>query len=107
MAVTGDFGLVVSRAGEDIIVFVAGELDILTAPQLRRLAGDLVDMGIGHLVIDLGDTTFLGSTGLGALVGLARRMRERGGEFSIRNARPHVRKVIEITGLVQLFDVHG
>lgn len=107
MAVTEDFGLVVSRVGEEVIVSIAGELDLITAPQLRRMAGDLIDMGIGHLVIDMTDTTFLASTGLGALVGLARRMRERGGEFSIRNARPHVRKVIEITGLVELFQARS
>jgi anti-sigma B factor antagonist len=49
-----------------------GELDIGTAPKLDAAVGRVLDEGVRDVVLDLGGTTLLDSSGLGALVRAAR-----------------------------------
>ncbi len=78
---------------------VSGELDIATAPQFRTAFGGLLGTGCRHIVIDLSETTFLDSSGLGALVWAAHRMRGAGGEFSVVDPHPAIVPTLEITNV--------
>ena len=50
------------------VVRVAGELDLLTAPQLDSCLLSQIDARGGHVVVDLSKVTFLAAVGLGSLV---------------------------------------
>jgi anti-sigma B factor antagonist len=50
------------------VVRVAGELDMLTAPQLASCLLSQIDARVGHVVVDISKVTFLGAAGLGSLV---------------------------------------
>ncbi|HEX6401838.1 MAG TPA: STAS domain-containing protein [Pseudonocardiaceae bacterium] len=50
------------------VVRVAGELDLLTAPQLDSCLLRLIDVGSGHVVVDLSKVTFLAAAGITSLV---------------------------------------
>ena len=80
------------------IVYVRGELDVYTATLLRRSLAELIAGGARDVVLDLRDLSFISATGLGVLVGAARRLRHHGGTLVVRSTRPSVRKLIEITG---------
>ena len=64
-----------------VVLTVAGELDIATAPRLRTAVGDLMGQGVRHLEIDLGDCTFIDSSGIGALLWAAHRLKAAGGDL--------------------------
>lgn len=86
-------------------VVVRGEIDVATSPvlrrQLERLAGD-----DGPIVVDVHDMTFIDSSGLGVLVDLLERRRAKGGgPVTLEGMQEPVRRVFEITGLTDLFDV--
>ncbi|WP_409330785.1 STAS domain-containing protein [Trujillonella humicola] len=51
---------------------VRGELDIATAPQLGSAVADVLASGATSLVVDLGDTTFLDSSGARQLIRTAK-----------------------------------
>jgi len=87
------------------VVKVAGEVDIQTSPVLEERLGAILDDGQTSVVVDLGDVTFLDSTGLSVLISTLRRCRAAGGELQIVGPRPNVRKVLEITGLTDVFGV--
>ena len=76
----------------------AGDLDLATAPQFRGAIGTLLGTGCRHVVIDLSATTFLDSSGLGALVWAAHRMRAAGGDFSVVSPNASIVTTLEITG---------
>ena len=78
---------------------VAGELDIATAAQFRTSIGALLGTGCRHVVVDLSDVLFVDSSGLGALVWAAHRMRSAGGEFSVANPSAAILPTLRITGL--------
>ena len=69
-------------AGADCAVLrIGGEVDVYSAPQLRERIIELLADGIRHVIADLREVDFLDSTGLGALVGGLKRLREQDGSL--------------------------
>jgi anti-sigma B factor antagonist len=91
-------------AGADCAVLrIAGEIDVFTAPQLRERVIKLLGDGIRHIVADLREVNFVDSTGLGALVGSLKRLRERDGSLKLITGPGRVPQLFQLTGLVRVF----
>ena len=60
-----------------------GELDIGTAPKLDEAVEQALDDGCREVVLDLGPTTLLDSSGLGALIRAARTVGDRHGTMAV------------------------
>jgi anti-sigma B factor antagonist len=86
-------------------VAVAGEVDLYTAPALKRAIGELIDQGARNVLVDLSRTTFIDSTTLGVLMGAVKRLRPAGGELAIACSDPNVRKIFAITLLDRIFAI--
>ena len=56
------------QRGDMVVVSVAGELDMATAPQLQDQISDLLEKGRTRLVFDLAEVSFCDSTGLSVFV---------------------------------------
>jgi anti-sigma B factor antagonist len=95
-----------SRADDDglRIVSVAGEVDMLTSPQLRTLVLDELQSA-SVLVVDLEGITFLGTSGLAVLVELRDAARSAGVPLRLVCTTRRVVRPLTIAGLVALFDV--
>jgi anti-sigma B factor antagonist len=87
-------------------ITLSGELDAFDAPGLRRTFETVLESEPALVVLDLTAVTFLDSTVLGAIVGLLRRMRERGGELRMVLPNTTARRIFEITNLVAALDVY-
>jgi anti-sigma B factor antagonist len=81
-----------------ILITVAGEIDIATAGRLRERVAELAASGL-PLIVGLDQVTFIDATGLGVLVGAARRATAHGGSLRVVCARPQTRKLFRLTGL--------
>jgi anti-sigma B factor antagonist len=100
------FGVEMSRGDGEIIMLVQGEIDVASAPVLwERLVEALPDTK--RLVLDLRETAFIDSTGLSIFVRALRRLRGDGGELILRSPGPSVRKILDITGLDQVFTIEA
>lgn len=85
-----------------------GEIDIWTAPDLRKQWLDLATAEKPDVfVVDLTEVTFLDSTGIGTLVSLRNAQQEHGGEVAVRGANPMIVKVLKLTGLASTFPDAG
>lgn len=103
---TFDFSLTEDRPASGAhVIAVAGEVDIFTAPELKRVIGTAIDGGARELVVDLTETRFLDSTALGVLIGAVKRLRPLEGRLVIVNTEPSTTKTFEITGLDQIFAI--
>jgi anti-sigma B factor antagonist len=58
---------------------VRGELDALTAPDLRPTLDELATQSGREVIVDLSGLRLIDSSGVGALVSLYKRVRENGG----------------------------
>jgi anti-sigma B factor antagonist len=86
---------------------VAGELDMDTVGQLGAAVHEaLIAHHPTQMIIDLGGVTFLGSSGLRALLTAQRMAGERGAALRIENAQGPVLRVLSLTGLLGILDGH-
>ena len=81
---------------------VCGELDIAAADRFRRMVGDLMGAGIRVVTVDLGETEFVDSTGLGALLWAEHRLRAAGGDLVVLHAQGPVARTFALAGLDSL-----
>ncbi len=81
------------------VVTPKGRLNMVSAKQLRTAVAELVDAGTTKVVVDLAETTFLDSSGLGALVAGLKSARQAGGDLRI--ARP-TQQVVTVLGLTNM-----
>ncbi|MEV4256398.1 STAS domain-containing protein [Spirillospora sp. NPDC049652] len=88
------------------VVKINGEIDVFTSPRLRENLLEIIDNGGLYLVVDLGEVTFLDSTGLGVLVGIYHRLRARDGSMSFTGVNERVRRVFHVTQLTKIFVLH-
>jgi anti-sigma B factor antagonist len=92
--------------GDRAILQVTGEVDVYTAPMLREQLRDLAAKGAVHLIVDLSRVEFLDSTGLGALVGGLKRLREAHGSLALVVSTPRTLRIFQITGLTNVLAVN-
>ena len=100
------FSLLFTRKDGRVVVHVAGEVDMATAPALREALEDLiVDQGNLFVTVDLARTTFMDSTGLHALVRALNNVRARGGALTLADPPAIISRLFEVAGLTTLFDI--
>jgi anti-anti-sigma factor len=107
---TYDFGVAVEGDGGRTVVWVRGEVDIGTAPALRRALSDarIRQCRAGEtepLVVDLSDVTFMGATGLGVLANALVHARSFGSDLVLRNPSPMTLRVLDLTELLGVFEI--
>lgn len=91
--------------GDTPVLKVKGEIDVSTAPELRDRLVQINQRGASNVVVDLSEVTFLDSTGLGVLVSGLKRFRSGGGDLRLVVTGKSVSKVLEITGLTEVFQI--
>lgn len=87
------------------IVDLQGEMDVYTTPQAKEAMLDLLEKGYYHLVVNLQRAEYLDSTALGMLVGALKRAREQGGDLRLVAPPSRIRRLLEITRLVNVFPI--
>ena len=88
------------------VLTVAGELDVVGAPELRQHVINAVRAGRHHLVLDLTGVAFVDSFGLGVLIGALKRVRLLDGDLKLVVTEARVRRVLEVCDLDRVFTLH-
>lgn len=91
---------------DTLVVSVFGELDMLVADRFRAAVDARLEEGYRNLVLDLSGVTFVDSSGLGVILGRFRRLNPAGGRMAIVGARPPVRRVLELSGLMRVMGIY-
>jgi anti-sigma B factor antagonist len=102
-----DLLLQTRQVGDWTVVDVTGEVDLYTSPRLKDLLTDLAAGGQTRIAVEFEGVEFMDSTGLGVLISGLKRCREGGGNLALVAPTEPVRKVLSITGLDQVFSIHG
>ena len=87
------------------ILLPVGDLDLSSAPDLRRHLITAVAATEGRVVVDLSGVHLLDSQGLGTLVGGLKRARTHGGDLRLACPPPEVADLLALTGLDRAFVV--
>lgn len=72
---------------------------------LRDAIRDLINKGQKSILLNLGDVSYLDSSGLGELVTAYTSVKNAGGELKLLNLTKKVQDLLQITKLYTVFDV--
>jgi anti-sigma B factor antagonist len=72
---------------------------------LRDTVRDLLAKGEKRLLLNLGNVTYIDSSGIGELVSAFTTVRNQGGELKLLNLTKKVHDLLQITKLYTVFDV--
>jgi len=85
-------------------VHIAGELDMVTAPQLARTLNETQQLA--HLtVLDLRELTFIDSASVHAIVAASLSARNAGRRLVIVRGRPDIYRMFALTGSIAYVDI--
>ena len=89
--------LTATETDDYALLCCAGEIDQATAPLFADALADAVP-GRHRVEVDLAGVTFMDSSGINALV----QHRRPGCDLVVTHVPPHIRRVLDITGLTPL-----
>ena len=95
----------ISDSGGIVLVEVDGELIVGNREELKQSVLERVESGERKFVIDFQESSYIDSSGLGALVSLSRKIRESGGELRLAGLNEDLRTLFELTKLDTLFQI--
>jgi anti-sigma B factor antagonist len=91
--------------GNAFVVSLAGEVDLYTAPELKRALDGITDLGGTSAVVDLADVSFIDSTTLGVLLRAHSELQGLGGRLVLVASDRRVLRTLEITGLDRVLPI--
>ncbi|GIF15035.1 STAS domain-containing protein [Actinoplanes teichomyceticus] len=95
-----ELSITVQRAPDEVIVQLAGEIDVLTVTELSTLVNDILAAEPpNRIVLDMAGVTFCDSQGLGTLVVLSRKAQHNQTVLALANVGDFLMRVLDITGL--------
>lgn len=92
-----------THEGRKFSIKIDGRMDTLTAPELEKvLKMELGDAS--ELIIDFADLDYISSAGLRVLLS-AQKVMNRQGSMVIRNVKPEVMDIFEVTGFSDILTI--
>lgn len=88
-----------------VVCYVEGEIDINTAPDLKKNFEKILSKKAPKMVINFSKVTYVDSSGLATLVEILKGMRTYGGKMRLSNMSPKIKSLFEITKLEKLFEI--
>jgi len=91
--------------GNISVCYISGEIDINTAPQVKKVFDKMIKEKKGHILINFKQVSYIDSSGLATLVEMLKNIRGYGGKLKLSDLSSKIRSLFEITKLEKLFDI--
>jgi anti-sigma B factor antagonist len=93
--------------GDVSVVDVAGRITLGEGSSaLRDLLRDMVSKGQKNILLNLGEVSYIDSSGIGELVSGFTTVTNSGGQLKLLGLNKRVKDLLQITKLYTVFDVH-
>lgn len=95
------------QVGDVNVIDVAGRITLGEGSStLRDALRDMVGKGQKKILLNLGQVSYIDSSGIGELVSGFTTVTNQGGELKLLNLNKKVKDLLQITKLYTVFDVH-
>jgi len=84
-------------------VTLFGEIDIFNSTDVKEQLTGLIEQKSVDMHVNCKQLTYIDSTGLGALVGVLKRLKGESREMHLVDVRPNISKLFRITNLDKVF----
>ncbi len=90
--------------GGAVLLRIKGRLDVKTAPILLQRVAEIQANG-QNIVLNLSEVSFMGSSGIGALLVLVEQFQEQGGSVRFASLSPAVTSVVKLLNLDRFLNI--
>jgi anti-anti-sigma factor len=101
---TMDLRIASYRPYDDIVIELAGELDLATTHKISDTLDAVNADRFARTTIDCADLSFCDCTGLDTLITTYRNIANAGGQLRLTRPRPGLRRIIDLTSCHWLLD---
>ncbi len=74
-------------------------------PEVVELANDAISNGVTHCMLNISDVRYINSSGIGVLITLLTKFRNKNGDLYIIKPSDHVNKLLIMTKLQAIFNI--
>jgi anti-sigma B factor antagonist len=99
-------GLSTGEDGGHVVVALNGDLDVVNAESVMAVLAAAVARDL-RIIVDLAALEFIDCCALGALGRVRAQARQAGGDLLLAAPRGPVRRILALTGLIDVFSVHA
>lgn len=85
--------------GKIVVIDIPERLTIDTADELKKLLRDHVERGVVNLIMNLENTVYMDSSGLGAIVSKIAVTRSNKGDIRLASLKKYIEYLLELTHL--------
>lgn len=83
-----------------------GALDAYSFPRLEHAFELLREKNRSRIVLDCANLDYINSASLGALISVARRVREQGGDLKLSALTPKIFSIVELLGFDKMLQIY-
>ncbi len=94
-----------NQNGSTLTIGLEGRLDTTTSPQLENELRTALN-GISELILDLNSLDYISSAGLRVLLS-AQKVMNKQGKMVIRNVKPEIMEIFDVTGFIDILNIEG
>lgn len=95
------------RENADIkIIDVKTDLSSYAASDLRKILEDLLSNKVNKIVVNLCEVKHINSTAVGTLVGIAKRLRQNGGDLKLCNLASTLTRTFNLIGASSVVEIY-
>lgn len=102
------FSFASREAGNDptcVIYDLCGYIDAHTVIEFERAIHTAIDAGLKFIILDISGLSYISSAGIGAMMGLARKLSQAGGELVLMTPSPKVFAILDGLGFTRIFKI--
>lgn len=87
------------------IIDIMGEIDLYNSPKIKDALLEKVKDGYKNFIINLGDVTYIDSSGIGTLIFCRTSLNQNSGALRIIKIKDSVKRIFELTKLNSFFTI--
>ena len=88
-----------------VIYDLKGYIDAHTVIEFEKAIYSAIDTGIKCIILDISGLSYVSSAGIGAMMGLARKLGQSGGDLVLLNPSPKVFAILDGLGFTRIFKI--
>jgi len=88
------------------LIQAAGRLDAAAVPELEKAFREAIAREAPSIVVDLGEASYISSSGLKTIVSTWRVLRARGGDLVLAALGPRLLEIFEMVGFTQILKIY-
>ncbi len=88
-----------------VIIDILGEIDLYNSPKIKDVLSENVKNNHKNVIINLGDVTYIDSSGIGTLIFCRTFLNQNSGSLKIIKVKDSVKRIFELTKLNSFFTI--